>query len=115
MEVKEQSYTLLQIFDTLKFKLTSQTRTGTPVIPLKWKVNVHKSISKHSIVSRTRHILNSIVTAESNASTWKRIEDLLTHIDQYPEARHCAIKEGAIRTLLRTRRKTGDDRIKGTK
>ncbi|XP_031832305.1 calcium-independent phospholipase A2-gamma [Nomia melanderi] len=114
VEVKEQSYTLLQIFDNLKFKLASQTRPGTLIIPPKWKVNVHNSISKHSIVSRTRHVLNSIVTAESNASTWRRIEDLLTHIDQYPEARHYAIKEGAIRTLLKTRRKTRDDRIKAS-
>ncbi|XP_076294395.1 calcium-independent phospholipase A2-gamma isoform X2 [Lasioglossum baleicum] len=113
-EAKEQSHTLSQILNTLIFKLTSQTRTGTLVVPPKWKVNVHKNISKTSIVSRTRHVLNSIVTAESNASKWRRIEDLLTHIDRYPEARHYAIKEGAIGVLLATRRTTKDERIKAS-
>ncbi|XP_076644329.1 calcium-independent phospholipase A2-gamma isoform X2 [Halictus rubicundus] len=114
MEIKEQSYTLSQMLNTLIFKLTSQTRTGALVVPPKWKVNVHKNISKPSIVSRTRHVLNSIVTAESNASRWRRIEDFLTHIDQYPEARHYAIKEGAIGVLLKTRHRTKDEQIKAS-
>ncbi|XP_033329381.2 calcium-independent phospholipase A2-gamma isoform X2 [Megalopta genalis] len=114
VEVKEQSYNLSQILDNLMFKLTSQTRTGALVIAPKWKINVHKNVSKHSIVSRTRHVLNSIVTAESNASRLRRIEDLLTHIDQYPEARHYAIKEGAIGVLLKTQRRTKDEQIKAS-
>lgn len=57
--------------------------------------------------------MNAIVTAESTASRWRRIEDLLVHIDQYPEARHYAIKEGAIRILLKTRQKVRDDQTKG--
>ncbi|KZC12673.1 Calcium-independent phospholipase A2-gamma [Dufourea novaeangliae] len=115
VDIKEQSYTFSQMFATLIFKLTSRTRTaGTLVMPPKWKVNAHKNISKHSIASRTRHVLNSIITAESTASRWRRIEDLLTHVDQYPEARHYAIKEGAIRVLLESRLKTKDDQIKAS-
>jgi len=79
----------------------------------KWKMNIHSNIPKHSIMSRTRHVLNSIESAESNASKIRRIEDLLLHIDQYPDARHYAIKEGAIRILLRARQSTNDDQLKG--
>ena len=114
LEAKEQSYDLSQILGALIFKLTSKSRTATLVIPPKWKINIHKDIPKHSIASRTRHVLNSIITAESNASRCRRIEDLLAHVDQYPEARHYAIKEGAIRVLLKTRRKTKDEEIKAS-
>lgn len=79
-----------------------------------WKVNIRSNIPKHSIASRTRHVLNSIASAESNASKWRRIEDLLLHIDQYPESRHYAIKEGAIKILLQARKKTKDEQINGT-
>lgn len=110
VELKE-SFTVPQILSTLFLKLSPKS-TPTTAIP-KWKVNVYSSIPKHSIVSRTRHVLNSIVSAESNASKWRRIEELLLHIDQYPEARHYAIKEGAIKILLRTRQKTKDEQING--
>lgn len=113
IESKE-SFTMPQILSTLFLKLSPKSTQTTKVIIPKWKVNVHSNISKHSIVSRTRHVLNSIVSAESNASKWRRIEDLLLHIDQYPEARHYAIKEGAIKILLRTRQKTKDEQINGT-
>lgn len=99
------------MFSALFLKLSSKS-IQTTTIP-KWKVNIHSSIPKHSIVSRTRHVLNSIVSAESNASKWRRIEELLLHIEQYPEARHYAIKEGAIKILLRTRQKTKDEQING--
>lgn len=102
-----------QVFSALFFKLFAKNKQNT-VVP-KWKVNIRSNIPKHSIASRTRHVLNSILSAESNASKWRRIEDLLLHIDQYPESRHYAIKEGAIRVLLRTRQKTKDEQIKGMK
>ncbi|CAL1673684.1 unnamed protein product [Lasius platythorax] len=108
IESKE-SFTVPQMFSALFLKLSSKS-IQTTTIP-KWKVNIHSSIPKHSIVSRTRHVLNSIVSAESNASKWRRIEELLLHIEQYPEARHYAIKEGAIKILLRTRQKTKDEQI----
>ncbi|XP_017891193.1 calcium-independent phospholipase A2-gamma-like isoform X2 [Ceratina calcarata] len=91
-----------------------QSKTVNLVVPPKWKLNVHKSIPKHSIASRTRHVLNSIETAESNGSRLRRIEDLLVHVDQYPEARHYAIKEGAVRVLLRTRRRSEDEQVKAS-
>lgn len=103
--------TVPQIFSTLLFKLSPKATQSAVAVP-KWKVNI-QNIPKHSIVSRTRHVLNSIVSAESNASKLRRLEDLLLHVDQYPEARHYAIKEGAIRVLLRTRQQMKDEQIKG--
>ncbi|CAK9812150.1 Calcium-independent phospholipase A2-gamma [Anthophora plagiata] len=108
------SRALSQLLGTLIFKLTVQSKTANLVVSPKWKVNVHKNIPKHSIASRTQHVLNSIITAESNASRWRRIEDLLIHIDQYPEARHYAIKDGAIKVLLKTRQKVKDEQIKAS-
>lgn len=97
----------------LIFKLTVKSKATKLIVQPKWKINIHKNIPMHSIASRTRHILNSIVTAESNASRWRRIEDFLLHIDQYPEARHYAIKEGAIKLLLNIRHRTKDEEITG--
>ncbi|XP_023288722.1 calcium-independent phospholipase A2-gamma isoform X2 [Orussus abietinus] len=110
---KEQSYTLPQVLSDLIPKLNIKSKATLSSTP-KWKSNIHSTISKHSIASRTRHVLNSIKTAESNASKWRRIEDLLLHIEQYPEARHHAIKEGAISILLRIRQTTKEEQIKGS-
>ncbi|KYN17033.1 Calcium-independent phospholipase A2-gamma [Trachymyrmex cornetzi] len=105
--------TMPQILSTLLFKLSPKATQSSVVTP-KWKVNIHSNIPKHSIVSRTRHVLNSIISAESNASKLRRLEELLLHVDQYPEARHYAIKEGAIRILLQTRQKAKDEQIKAS-
>lgn len=102
-----------QILSALFLKWSPKAVQSTS-IP-QWKVNIRSNIPKHSIASRTRHVLNSITSAESNASKWRRIEDLLLHIDQYPEARHYAIKEGAIKILLQARKKTKDEQIQGTR
>lgn len=112
MELRE-NFTVPQIFSALLLRLSTKNKQNA-VVP-KWKVNIRSNIPKHSIASRTRHVLNSILSAESNASRWRRIEDLLLHIDQYPETRHYAIKEGAIKVLLQTRQKTKDEQIKGTR
>ncbi|XP_020289741.1 calcium-independent phospholipase A2-gamma-like isoform X3 [Pseudomyrmex gracilis] len=110
VEPKE-NLTVPQILSALFLKLSPKITRSTTVIP-KWKVR--SNIPKHSIASRTRHVLNSIVSAESNASKWRRIEDLLAHIDQYPDARHYAIKEGAITILLQARQKTKDEQIRAS-
>ncbi|XP_032690299.1 calcium-independent phospholipase A2-gamma-like isoform X2 [Odontomachus brunneus] len=106
------SFTIPQIFSALLLKLSTKNKQSV-VVP-KWKVNVRSNIPKHSIASRTHHVLNSILSAESNVSKLRRIDDLLLHIDQYPETRHYAIKEGAIKVLLRTRQNTKDEQIKAS-
>lgn len=112
VNVKDQPYTLSEMIASLLFKVTSKAKVSSLTSTPKWKVNIQSNMPKHSIVSRTQHVLNSIITAESNTSKWRRIEDLLLHVDQYPEARHYAIKEGAISVLLRVRQNTKDEQIK---
>lgn len=45
-----------------------------------------------SLLARTRHLINLIVTAESSVVLLKRIEDLIDFIKQFPEAKHIAVK-----------------------
>lgn len=80
----------------------------------KWKTNLKNTVTKNSIASRTRHILNSIATAESTASKWRRVEDLLLHIEQFPEARHIAYKEDGIKVLLKIQKSIKDEQILGS-
>ena len=113
-DLREQIYSLPQVLSALFPQFNARTNKETLVAAVpKWKTNLQTNVSKHSIASRTRHVLNSIATAESVASKWRRIEDLLIHIEQYPEARHHAIKEGAIGILLRARQKIKDPQING--
>lgn len=111
-DLKDQIFAIPQVLAALMPKLISKDKAKTFSIP-KWKTNMYKNVSKHSILSRTKHVLNSIATAESNTSKWRRVEDLLVHIDQYPEARYHAIKEGGIGILLRMRQKTNEKQING--
>ncbi|XP_022902322.1 calcium-independent phospholipase A2-gamma-like [Onthophagus taurus] len=73
----------------------------------KWK-NDKVVASKSSISSRTKHVIFSISQAQSKESKLRRIEDLSMHIKQFPEEKHAAVKEGAIRLLLRVRGCTKD-------
>lgn len=109
-DFKDHILSIPQILSALMPKLSSQNKVKNFSIP-KWKTNMYKNVSKHSILSRTKHVLNSIATAESNTSKWRRVEDLLVHIDQYPEARYHAIKEGGIGILLRMRQNTKDKQV----
>lgn len=65
-----------------------------------WKSN-KPIVTKTSIHSRTAYVISAIVTAESIGSLHKRTEHFIEHLQQYPEARDYAIKEGGVRALLR--------------
>ncbi|CAF4872498.1 unnamed protein product [Pieris macdunnoughi] len=48
-----------------------------------------------SIHSRTSYVISALVTAETSECLLKRTEHFIEHLQQYPEARDYAIKEGA--------------------
>ncbi|CAH2058302.1 unnamed protein product, partial [Iphiclides podalirius] len=73
-----------------------------------WKSN-KPIITKTSIHSRTAYVISAIVTAETPECLMKRTEHFIDHLQQYPEARDYAIKEGAVRALLRVQNKLCDD------
>ncbi|CAH2098136.1 unnamed protein product [Euphydryas editha] len=69
-----------------------------------WKTN-KPVITKTSIHSRTAYVISAIVTAETPECLLKRTEHFIEHLQQYPESRDYAIKEGAVRALLRVQHK----------
>ncbi|KDR09436.1 calcium-independent phospholipase A2-gamma-like [Zootermopsis nevadensis] len=106
---EDEGYSLPQVLTGLKLKKNSSQNVEMPEesIP-KWKSSI-EAVSKISINSRTRHVIASIANAESVQSRLKRLEDLASHLNQYPEAKHLAIKEGVLRLLLQTRKRTDDE------
>ncbi|KAL0811146.1 hypothetical protein ABMA28_010403 [Loxostege sticticalis] len=73
-----------------------------------WKDN-KPVVTKTSIHSRTAYVISALVTAETTECRLRRAEHFIDHLHQYPEARDYAIKEGAVRALLRVRSKLNDD------
>ncbi|XP_053620383.1 calcium-independent phospholipase A2-gamma-like [Plodia interpunctella] len=58
-------------------------------------------VTKTSIHSRTAYVISALVAADSAESALRRTDSFIDHLKQYPEARDYAIKEGAVRALLR--------------
>ncbi|KPJ12748.1 Calcium-independent phospholipase A2-gamma [Papilio machaon] len=88
-----------QMYHTLSKKMFGNTSI----------IGVTISLSKTSIHSRTAYVISAIVTAETLECLRKRTEHFIDHLIQYPEARDYAIKEGAVRALLRVQNKLRDD------
>ncbi|XP_023935076.1 calcium-independent phospholipase A2-gamma [Bicyclus anynana] len=85
------------------FKLKKDLHFGK-ISESSWKTN-KPIITKSSIHSRTAYVISAIVTAETSECLLKRTEHFIEHLQQYPEARDYAIKEGAVRALLRVQHK----------
>lgn len=103
-EIYQESIGFVSVLNGLKIKLGQIDEKPNSIIIPKWKNTT--PISKVSISSRTRHILSSILTAESDEMKIVRIEDFCKHVLTYPDTKIFAVKEGAIRILLSVRSKT---------
>jgi len=96
----------LQVVSDLRARLqTSVVVAKTTMADSKWK-NKPKSISPESIVSRTNYLISALESAHSDESVVKRLDDLLAHFLEYPDATGLAVKYGAIKVLLKIRLNT---------
>ncbi|XP_063227393.1 calcium-independent phospholipase A2-gamma-like isoform X2 [Bacillus rossius redtenbacheri] len=95
------------LLDVSKSKTVKPAEEKIPDSPQsKWLPK--QSVSKESIYSRTKHVVTSVMTARSEQSRLKRLEELTNHLLQYPEAKSLAVREGVVRMLLHIRRQNAD-------
>nr|CAD7264150.1 unnamed protein product [Timema shepardi] len=105
----EQDYTLPKVLNGFKSKVHTKPdddKTAKAPVP-RWK-SKKVVVSKESINARTRHVIQSVSSAQSPEATLKRLEELSTHLTLYPESKILAVKEGTVRMLLNLRRGTKD-------
>ncbi|XP_026288906.1 calcium-independent phospholipase A2-gamma isoform X1 [Frankliniella occidentalis] len=74
----------------------------------KWRTQ-KETVSKHTVHSRTQHVISAVASAVSVQSRLKRLEDLLEHFYRFPESKMYAGKEGAVNVLLRVRNEAKDE------
>ncbi|XP_046387766.1 calcium-independent phospholipase A2-gamma-like [Ischnura elegans] len=74
----------------------------------RWKKR-NVPVTKASIDARTKHVISSVRSAETKSSRFKRLEDLVSHLNEYPQAKDLAVKEGGIAMLLGLRRLESDE------
>lgn len=78
--------------DSMLFsKSKTQTTEKVKVIP-KWKVKRKSAITQESIDSRTKYVILAVAKASSSSSLHKRIDDLCSHLFQYPAAKSLAAR-----------------------
>lgn len=102
-------YNLPNVLQGLKIKKNATDSEPKEIVP-KWKTSP-STISKSSIMSRASHLMTSVAIAQSNSSKIQRIEDLLTHIKQFPEVKRHIIKEGVKGVLMRVQRRCNDPQV----
>ncbi|XP_071439531.1 calcium-independent phospholipase A2-gamma-like [Hetaerina americana] len=102
-----------QYFNNLKLPFSSKPAEILDDASPRWrKRNV--PVSKASIDARTKHVISSVRSAETKTSRFKRLEDLISHLNEYPQAKDLAVKEGGISMLLSLRRvESNDEEVQG--
>ncbi|XP_075216157.1 calcium-independent phospholipase A2-gamma-like isoform X2 [Lycorma delicatula] len=96
-----------QVIEGIKQKLTSRTlsEASPDDITVNWKNQGHIA-TKACIESRSRHVLSLLATAESEDVKLQRLNELILHLNQFPESKGYLVKDGALRILLRIRHST---------
>ncbi|CAH0552148.1 unnamed protein product [Brassicogethes aeneus] len=101
LEREKEGISLPNVFNGFKFGYGAKIEEKKSTLP-KWK-HTKALVSKESIACRTSQVVSSIISSESITSRHARIEELIQHLKQYPEAKRNAVKDGAIRVLLKVR------------
>lgn len=99
-------YTLPNVLQGLRSKNVSSEGKSKVIMP-KWKTSTTVS-SKLLILAKANKLMVSVAIAQSDDSKIHRIEELLTHIKQFPEVKRQIIKDGVHRVLLRVQRHSTD-------
>lgn len=77
------------VLNGIKIKIGGNSE-GKKLVP-KWK-EAQLAVLKESVASRTQHLVSLLVETQSDNSILTNIEDLIAHIEKYPEAKHIAVK-----------------------
>lgn len=94
----------------LSFSKNEEPPVEPRCIP-KWKVQ-KGTVSKTSIDMRTRFLINGLGDHLTEGGRLRKIENICTHVREYPQAKGIAVKKGGIPKLLRILEKTGDQNVK---
>nr|XP_018904670.1 PREDICTED: calcium-independent phospholipase A2-gamma-like isoform X1 [Bemisia tabaci] len=97
---------LPNVFHGLTQRLASSPSATT--VPA-WVTDSKTKLMKERTVMRTKHIITSISSAVTIQSRVKRLEDLIDHLREYPDAQIVAAESGAISLLLQLQRRMKDD------
>ncbi|XP_028132451.1 calcium-independent phospholipase A2-gamma [Diabrotica virgifera virgifera] len=104
------SLPIQNVLSGLSINIKSKEDEKKEIIP-RWKTVTKPIVSQEAIGARTSQILVSISLADNETMKIRRIEDLISHLEQYPEAKHNAVKEGGIRSLLKIRDTTKNPQL----
>ncbi|XP_014256693.1 calcium-independent phospholipase A2-gamma-like [Cimex lectularius] len=87
-----------QLFEDIKQKMSYNKSTPEVKVPA-WKTT-RRQITQEKINSETSYLLSLLIKSESAGSRLKRLENFLSHLITYPEAKEYAVEEGVIPSLL---------------
>ncbi|CAG9835357.1 unnamed protein product [Diabrotica balteata] len=104
------SLPIQNVLSGLSINIKSKEDDKKEIIP-RWKTVPKPIVSQEAIGARTSQILVSISLADNETTKIRRIEDLISHLEQYPEAKHNAVKEGGICSLLQIRETTKNPQL----
>ncbi|KAJ8925966.1 hypothetical protein NQ315_009819 [Exocentrus adspersus] len=110
-ETKQEQGNKISLPSILNELVNGKVEEKKEAVP-KWKVT-KSLVSKETVASRTSHLVSSLHAIGNTPAASQVIEDLIAHLKQYPEAKHNAVKGGAVRTLLRIRTGTAEQKLLG--
>ena len=75
---------LNNLIPPVTLKSRSSTAPANQETLPKWMLTRHKTTSKTSVDSRTRHLIQGLDPSNSDSTNLRRMEDICTHLKDYP-------------------------------
>ncbi|XP_076048519.1 calcium-independent phospholipase A2-gamma-like isoform X2 [Oratosquilla oratoria] len=95
----------------LNFGQTQEAEKPEPQPIPKWMVKRKDAVSKASVDARTRYVVQCLHDHLTVAGKLRRLEDLCSHLIQYPHAQGLAVKSESIPKLIRMLKCTEDSEV----